>query len=155
MGDHAFSRTDLLALTAEDLAAFSNRGTVKRAQRDLAAAKLNYELEESAQGAVRMAWSDGTVCEIPADATLAQARCSSVTHGISRYLIMTVLAYQAGQQSTGHSDDHSLKPWDPGQISDDDLRACYTAAQWRQGSAAAGRWCGGGTAAQCQAQSTV
>ena len=52
-------RDDLCAVTEEDLAAFSNRGSVNRAAKEVADDKLKCQLAEAADGAVHAEWSDG------------------------------------------------------------------------------------------------
>ena len=55
-------RADLLALTADDLAALTNRGTVKRAQRELDEAEITGTVHESPAGDISVVWSDGPRC---------------------------------------------------------------------------------------------
>ena len=123
-------RQDLLALTAEDLAAMTNRGTVKRARRELEAGEPAATITES-EDAVRVEWSDGIICEFPAGGTVDEAICSSGAVGISRHVVRSVLTYQVHVKSgvtdsaldaTGNEAPLShTEPWDPGTISDDAL----------------------------------
>ena len=85
------SRHDLLSLTADDLVALSNRGTVKRAQRELDAE--TFTVDEAA-GEVRVTWGDGTICTFAADASVHEAKSSSGPAGINRHVVRSVLAYQ-------------------------------------------------------------
>jgi len=60
------ARADLLALSFEDLVALTNRGTVKRAQRELEAhTKCTGTLDETVAGDVTVTWSDGVECRLP------------------------------------------------------------------------------------------
>ncbi len=122
------TRTDFLSLSDSDLAALTNRGTVKRAQREIDSGELRCEIHES-EGALMVTWSDGTVCRFPAGATIHDASCSSGSVGISRHVIRSVLAYR--QQKAGSepdADESHAEPssvagtaWDPGDIGDDAL----------------------------------
>src|SRR5438874_7913945 len=87
-------RADLLALSADDLAALTNRGLVKRARRELDEDEVKGELSETPEGDVAVKWSDGPECQLPADVPLAEAHCSCDTLGLCRHLIRTVLFYQ-------------------------------------------------------------
>ncbi|MBY0523271.1 MAG: hypothetical protein K2R98_07725 [Gemmataceae bacterium] len=112
-------RADLLALSPEDLAALTNRGTVKRAQRELEANEVTGDLREDADGTVSVRWSDGVECRLPAGAVLRQGRCTCVTAELCRHLVRSVLAYQ--RQSSATTADPVHGPWDPGTIADGDL----------------------------------
>ncbi|WP_153555494.1 hypothetical protein [Roseimaritima sediminicola] len=160
------TRHDLLALSDDDLAATTNRGTVKRARRELETGKLTCELTLDGE-TLTVRWSDQTVCVFPAGQTIHEAQCSSGTSGISRHVIRSVLAYQrltppaadpepplapAGPPSAGGKPagaEHPLpmpaetpaatpansretsepgslgRVWDPGQIDDEALVACF------------------------------
>jgi len=95
-------RADLLALDADELAAMTNRGTVKRAIRELEAGDHEYSIEETDASLV-VTWSDGITCPFPADAAIQDAICTSGVLGISRHLIRSILAYQQDSENT--SDD--------------------------------------------------
>lgn len=93
-------RSDLLALSDDDLCALSNRGTVRRARAEVDAASLSATLEEGATGALRAVWSDGVSCELPANKGLAMGRCSCPAEPPCRHLIRTVMAYRARASSS-------------------------------------------------------
>lgn len=142
-------RADLMALTPDDLATLSNRGTVKRAQRELEEADVTYEINETPNGDLVFTWSDGTTCRFPTGKSVHDAICSSGLPGISRHIIRSVLAYQRRLNdsigltpSTSHDSEpggiHSLAPvavdattavpnqsWDPGSITDEELIAQF------------------------------
>lgn len=139
------TRVDLLSLSSDDLASLTNRGTVKRAQRELDEGQWSYEINESEDDSaihdLIVTWSDGTVCQFVSGQTIHEAKCSSGSIGISRHVIRSVLAYQrqvatAAPADKGETDEVGLdvttvnedqnttatsSAWDPGQISDDDL----------------------------------
>jgi hypothetical protein len=128
------SRADLLALTPDDLAALTNRGTVKRAQREIEENEFTAELTEAEDGTVTVKWSDGVECRLPAGAVLADGRCSCPAATLCRHLVRTVLAYQRpAARPAATTDDQptppvSHGPWDPGTVSDDELARHYRPA---------------------------
>ena len=147
-------RNDLLQLSEDDLSALTNRGTVKRAQKELDAGDPTYTFEEGPQNRLLVRWSDGIECDFPDGKTIHDARCSSGASGISRHIVRSVLAYQkfhstqaashATSPATSHesssSDQSSNEPtvavvaesmtssWDPGQISDESLISAFGSA---------------------------
>ncbi len=143
-------RADLLSLSADDLAALSNRGVVKRSQKEVESGEFTVELSET-DGDVTARWSDGVECQLPAGKVLADGRCSCAATGLCRHLIRTVLAYQrqfgSGTRETPasrgrqppDSDPRSenpgadapgspASPWDPGSITDEQLAQLYRPA---------------------------
>ena len=142
-------RADLLALTIDDLMVLSNRGLVKRAQKELAAGKLSYEMEEMATGALKFVWSDEAVCELPKDEALGDRHCNCTATTLCRHLIRSVLAYQAEMtalSAESTTDSSPLKDsitqkqavspvetvWNPGDITDDVLKAYFRPAQLKK-----------------------
>src|SRR5215469_11201023 len=101
-------RTDLLALSLDDLAALTNRGTVKRAQREIDTNECSGDIAETPEGDVTVKWSDGVECRIAAGAVLSDGRCSCAAVGLCRHLIRTVLAYQ--QQAARRTPDQPPAP---------------------------------------------
>src|SRR5437868_6422022 len=87
-------RDDLLHLLPDDLAALTNRGTVKRARRELDEAEVTGTLTEAADGTVAAAWSDGVSCTLPGGKVVADARCTCPATELCRHVVRTVLAYQ-------------------------------------------------------------
>jgi hypothetical protein len=125
-------RPDLLALTTDDLVTLANRGLVRRAQGELEAGELSFELEEDAAGSVTVRWSDGVECLLPAGRTLVDGRCSCPATTLCRHLIRSVLAYQQAAQAPAAEAEAegpeaepasppAPEPWDPGTISDKEL----------------------------------
>ena len=141
----AMTRADLLALTPDDLAAMTNRGTVKRAQKELDAGKTSWKISDTDDGDLIVTWSDGISCRFPDGMTVHDAVCSSGLAGISRHIVRSVLAYQRtardGTPAVGEEIDPQDKGphaeevrgpggeiWDPGAFTDDDLVACFRRA---------------------------
>jgi hypothetical protein len=146
-------RPDLLALTPDDLAVLTNRGIVKRAQKDLDESVASAEWSEGPAGNLAVRWSDGFACDLPAGRPLAEARCTCPTGFLCRHLVRTVLAYQrrTGDLAPGPpprtteagwvapSTDQppaaaptAHGPWDPGTISDEALAAHYNRGEMRK-----------------------
>ncbi|MGB8699766.1 MAG: hypothetical protein WCD18_10150 [Thermosynechococcaceae cyanobacterium] len=137
-------RADLLALTLDDLTVLSNRGLVKRAQRELESAEFTYQYAESDDGTVTLRWSDDFDCTLPANRVICDRHCTCTATTICRHLIRSVLAYQrqfavltadplpAAQPDNDTSVDPSNQPWNPGEISDSDLAQHFKATQLKQ-----------------------
>ncbi len=120
-------RTDLLALTPDDLAALTNRGAVKRAQRELDETEVTGTIAEDAAGAVTATWSDGPACTIAAGSALRDGRCTCASATLCRHLVRTVLAYQKSH-AAAETPSAAPGPWDPGTIGDDALAKHFRAA---------------------------
>jgi len=107
-------RADILALSLDDLVAFSNRGTVKRALKEVTENQVTAQIEETPDGEVTFRWSDGRVSTLPAQHTLREGRCTCAAAGICRCLIRAVLAYQqlasGGAASTAPAADAPAPP---------------------------------------------
>lgn len=115
-------RADLLALTPDDLTLLANRGLVRRAQQELGSGAFTYELEEDAQGGLRLRWSDGVECHLPAAQPPSAGRCTCPAGTLCRHLIRSVLAYQQhAQRQPEGAPPAPHGPWDPGAISDENL----------------------------------
>src|SRR5262245_58447661 len=104
-------RQDLLALTLDDLATLSNRGIVKRAQKELE--KFTFELVEGEDGTITVRWSDEAECHLPPHKTLKESHCTCTATELCRHLVRTVLAYQ--QLKAGETEPRR-EAWNPGQI---------------------------------------
>lgn len=120
-------RDDLLSLSEDDLVTLSNRGTVKRANKEMDKGDLTYDITLTEAGDLIVKWSDGVACNFPAGEALADCECSDSAVGISRNLIRSVLAYQqwAAQQAPEDSEPTPQHPWNPGVISDEELGKHY------------------------------
>ncbi|GAA2365659.1 hypothetical protein GCM10010404_20140 [Nonomuraea africana] len=114
-------RTDLLALTADSLAALTNRGLVKRADKELVSAAP--QLRTDADGTVHGEFPDGPTASLPPGG-LDAGRCTCGATGICRHLIGVVLAYQRADQPAEERPAAAPPgPWSPGQVTDDELTA--------------------------------
>lgn len=116
-------RTDLLGLTEDDLAKLTTRGKVKEARSDLDKG-VTGELLEAEDGAIRVEWSDGRVCELGVQATLRAGRCSCAAVDPCKHLVRLVLLYQRLHEVPAAASE----PWDPGAISDEELGRHYRPA---------------------------
>lgn len=114
-------RGDLLAITAADLEAYSNRGIVRRAEREVQAPELHCEWSADNDGAVQARWSDGVTCTFPGGKTLKDARCTCPSTTLCRHVVRTILAYQRRAESTAALP--LQEPWNPGDIPDEAVQA--------------------------------
>ncbi|MFD7256670.1 hypothetical protein [Streptomyces sp. NPDC059874] len=87
------SRTDLLALDFDTLAALANRGLVKRAAKELDAGAGAVPSVE-ADGTLVGVFPDGTRVSLPPGAGLDQGTCTCGAPGICRHRLGLVLAWQ-------------------------------------------------------------
>lgn len=108
-------REDLLHLVPDDLAALTNRGTVKRAQREL---DIAVELAEADDGTVTAKWADEVTCTLPGGKTVSDARCTCPATELCRHVVRTVLVYQARAPALPKAVN---EPWNPGEVADDQL----------------------------------
>ncbi|MFD4637235.1 SWIM zinc finger family protein [Lentzea sp. NPDC058436] len=111
------TRSDLLALTPDALAALANRGLVKRAVKELDAGVVP-ALDTDPSGAVQGKFPDGTTTTLPPGIALEAAQCSCGAAGVCRHRIAVVLAYQRTQEASAPAE-----LWSPGTVTDDDLVA--------------------------------
>lgn len=115
------TRTDLLSLTPDALAALANRGLVKRAAKDLDAG-AGPEIAVSPDGGIDGAFPDGTRTSLPAGAGLEAATCSCAATGTCRHRICLVLAYQRTAAATPTEEtEWEDAAWSPGTFDDDAL----------------------------------
>lgn len=87
-------RSDLLAWTAEALAAEFNPGLVKRAERELLAGQVPALTVEAGDTVVGR-FPDGIIVRIPAGVAVNRAACSCGATGICRHRLAVVLRYRA------------------------------------------------------------
>lgn len=124
-------RPELIALSPDDLAVLTNRGVVKRAQRELDAGEPTFELTESDEGELFVRWSDGVECRLPVGKAIADGLCTCASTEVCRHIVRTVLAYQRAavaappEESAGVGPAAPVGPWDPGAIPDDLLAANF------------------------------
>lgn len=110
-------RTDLLALTADGLAALTNRGLVKRAAKELDAAPPAVGSEPD--GAVRVDFADGVTARLPAGVGLEKGSCTCGANGTCRHLVGLVLAYQRQHEQPDQGEP--FVAWSPGELTDEAL----------------------------------
>lgn len=143
---HGGQRPDLLALAPDALAALSNRGLVKRAQRMLA----------SGHGPVVQQAEDGTVsghferrdvvCRLPPGRPLAAADCDCGAVSVCYHTVATVMAFKArppvGDAAGGSSvpAQDAVVAWSPGDFDDKEVATMVA----RLGMARARRLMAGG-----------
>ena len=138
-------RTDLLALTSDDLASFSNRGLTRRAEQEASADKLSCTITEDPDGTVTVRWSDDVECRLPAGARLTDSRCSCPSTTLCRHILRSIFAYQRGHSSTPvqavqQPDQSGVAPptvaaipaaeWNPATITDAQLVPHYPPAEF-------------------------
>src|SRR6187399_3212284 len=85
------SRADLRALTPDALAALSNRGLVKRAQKELEAGQVP-TLEELPDGTVVGRFGD-VETRLPPQTALRDVPCTCGAVGVCRHKLIVVLTY--------------------------------------------------------------
>jgi hypothetical protein len=117
-------RADLLALTADGLAALTNRGLVKRAAKELDAAPAKVLSEPD--GAVRVDFADGVTARLPAGAGLDGGSCTCGAPGTCRHLVALVLAYQREHEAPAPAGEAeapapAFVAWSPGELTDEAL----------------------------------
>ncbi|HWA25363.1 MAG TPA: hypothetical protein VG734_06870 [Lacunisphaera sp.] len=144
-------RADLLALSPDDLTAFSNRGLTRRAEQEAANPALVCTIAETAEGHVRFQWGDGVTCDLPAGARLTDARCTCSSTTLCRHILRSVFAYQRQHQAaagavaepaaapTAGAPDPVAAPvpaapggglWNPGTIADAALTPYFAPAEF-------------------------
>ncbi|MGF1428364.1 hypothetical protein [Kitasatospora sp. LaBMicrA B282] len=128
------TRSDLLALDADTLAALANRGLVKRAAKELAAGAGPVTCVEP-DGTLRGRFPDGTATALPPGAPLDGGSCSCAAPGVCRHRVALVLAYQeAGvapandapgtdAPATAETPAAPARPWTPAVVDDEALTA--------------------------------
>lgn len=123
-------RADLLALSPEAVAALSNMGLVKRAQREIEQGK-GPKLTEESDGTVVGVFEDGVTARLPPGRALRDCTCSCTAAGVCRHRVGVALAYKTFAQSSGPTPTAdgtseapsapptpSFEPWSPGTIDD-------------------------------------
>lgn len=121
-------RTDLLALTDDDLVTLSTRGDFKRAKNELENDKVTGDITVETDGTVIVAWSNDVTCILPPDTPLSDCDCDtfSTSSKVSRNLIRAVLLYrQWAEDMLTRSQRTVSGPWNPGSITDEELADFY------------------------------
>lgn len=135
-------RADLLALTPDDLASFSNRGLTRRAEQEATAGTLSAMITEDAEGTVTVQWSDNVECRLPAGARLTDSRCTCPATTLCRHILRSIFAYQrqhnsgsalavaAQAPSSTAPSSVDVAAWNPATISDAELGRYYPPAEF-------------------------
>ncbi|MDO5066557.1 MAG: hypothetical protein Q4D96_04670 [Propionibacteriaceae bacterium] len=137
------SRPDLLALTDAVLEDLTNKGTVRRARKELG--QVSCQLSEEADGGVTVTGEDDTVCVLFADRPFDQWTCTCLATHRCRHIVRAVLVYQEAQaggveeaeaetEATVEVVDGAAEPvgaFDPAEVGDDALTAALGAAAVR------------------------
>lgn len=87
-------RQDLLLLSDEDLSLLSNKGTVKRARREVEEKSIDGTIAESDDGTVQIVWADGVTCTFAKSERLSERFCDCSAVEICRHLVRAVIFYQ-------------------------------------------------------------
>ncbi|MHC9538506.1 MAG: hypothetical protein AB9903_03220 [Vulcanimicrobiota bacterium] len=114
-------RKDLLSLSADDLTALTNRGTVMRAQKEVEKGEISCQWSEDSGGSLKFTWTDGPCCEIPGGKTLEAGLCTCPSAQLCRHLIRSVLFYQHEAERSASSAPEAPECWNPGDITDEVL----------------------------------
>ncbi len=114
-------RQDLLSLTPDDLAALSNRGIVKRAQREIESGEVSPQITEEPDGTIVARWPDGAVCRISPHDKISDRSCTCSATAVCRHLVGAILAYQALQAQSPATAAAAPESWDPGNLTDQSI----------------------------------
>lgn len=139
------SRPDLLALTEAALEDLTNKGTVRRARKELD--QVPRTVTEDAEGCVTVSGQDDTVCILPPDRPFDQWSCSCLAAHRCRHIVRAVLAYQQDKGEGSPTKEPSpavvtavvetapvpTETFDPALVGDDVLTATLGAAAVRSG----------------------
>jgi hypothetical protein len=105
-------RADVLSLSSEALARLTNKGLLKRAERDIA--EGNGPTVTVVSEAIRAEFSDGTVSELVADRSVEDANCTCGAKGWCRHRVAMILACQSMVPK-------ETEKWSPGGFTDENL----------------------------------
>jgi hypothetical protein len=117
------SRADLLALTPEALAALTNPGLLKRAQKEMDAGQ-GPTVTEAPDGTVTGVFADGVTTTLPPHTALPAASCTCGAATACRHRVEVVLAYaKSGAQktSTEEAPPEAFAPWSPAMFTNEDI----------------------------------
>lgn len=160
------ARNDLLALNDEDLEVLSNRGTVKRARREIDENETPFKLSVDDTGNVTLAWDEGVTTVLAVGKVLKDCKCSCPSITLCRHIIRAVIAYQRnyksvesgveegaeapaestaepGAETAADLDEETAVPfvhyteyWNPGEFTDDQVREFVGARVWQKAQTA-------------------
>jgi hypothetical protein len=128
------SREDLCALTPDALAALSNRGLLKRAQKEIEGGQMP-ALEELADGTVVGRFSD-VETKLPPRVSLRDAPCSCGAAGICRHKLIVALVYASAAPRRGETAARAAaEAWSPGSFTDSELERFLGRRSWERARA--------------------
>ena len=93
------SRPDLLRLSDAVLEDLTNKGTLRRARKELGAA--SFTVTEADDGTVTVSADDGTTCVLYANRPFAEWTCSCLAANNCRHIVRAILHYQAACSEPG------------------------------------------------------
>ena len=93
------SRPDLLRLSDAVLEDLTNKGTLRRARKELGAA--SFTITEADDGTVTVSADDGTTCVLYANRPFAEWTCSCLAANNCRHIVRAILHYQAACSELG------------------------------------------------------
>jgi hypothetical protein len=131
-------RSDLLALTAEAVAALTNMGLVKRAQKELAAGQ-GPQLAEDEAGIVTGTFPDGVVARLLPGKPLKEGPCTCGALGGCRHRVAVALAYPTWAQAAAPA--APADPWWPAGVDDEALSRSVRRKQVELAGSARDRGC--------------
>lgn len=123
-------KDELQRLEESDLVNYANRGTLKRATKELAEG-LSVECHEFDSG-ITFVWSDGVTCEFPNDQPLMAASCTCKASRECRHIVRSILHLKASAEHLSEAEG----PWNPGELSDDALIAAVGGEVFNRAKAA-------------------
>lgn len=118
-------RPDLDIITEAALIGLTNRGLVKRAQRELDS-ETPPKISQAPDGTVTARWQDGNVSTLAADRAVTQADCTCGATTLCRHHIGLVLGYQRVAQDTEGAT--AASDWSPAMFTDAELATAFGAA---------------------------
>ncbi|MGA4669194.1 SWIM zinc finger family protein [Propionibacteriaceae bacterium Y1923] len=141
------SRADLLALSPQALADLTNKGTLRRAAKEVEERKVTWQVTKADDGTVVVDFDDEVRCELLAGRPFGDWTCTCLAGAQCRHLVRAVLAYQAEAAGGGPEPDEEPEPespasatpspssevvFDPGSINDEALAAALGPTLVRQ-----------------------
>ena len=111
-----------MALTPQAVAALSNLGLVKRAQKELEQGK-GPALEVLEDGTVVGRFADGAVARLEPGRGLRDSPCTCASSGVCRHRVGVALAYPAFARAGAGAKSEGGGAWSPGEVSDEALAA--------------------------------
>ncbi|RRD42127.1 SWIM zinc finger family protein [Buchananella hordeovulneris] len=108
------TRSDLLALTDLVLEDLTNKGTVRRARKELVG--TTFTLTTDADGTVTVNSDDGVQCILAADRPFADWQCTCLATYKCRHIVRAILHYQELAATAGGADAGEVAPSGAGDV---------------------------------------